>query len=297
MSSKITHMEDVAAQSPGASLALTIAAVGLENVQTQIQFQGKTLPAKAQANVSLIDPQSRGIHMSRLYKIITEIHARELNWAALTEALESMLATHANLSDAGELEFAFEYPILRAALASETEGWRVYPMRFKVRMAKGQPLLKQIEVRVLYSSTCPCSASLSRELIRAQFESEFKEQTLTREQMAEWLTKASSIAGVPHSQRSEAIGWFTVTTDVSPMALIDAMENALQTAVQAAVKRDDEQAFAQRNAHNLMFCEDAVRRLKAAFLKSTDVADFTFEVRHFESLHPHDVFAKITKNS
>jgi len=44
-----------------------------------------------------------------------------------------------------------------------------------------------------------------------------------------------------------------------------------------------------------MFCEDAARKLKAALLKRSDVADFSIEVRHFESLHPHDVVAKVKK--
>jgi GTP cyclohydrolase I len=44
-----------------------------------------------------------------------------------------------------------------------------------------------------------------------------------------------------------------------------------------------------------MFCEDAARKLKWAFMKRDDVADFMIEVRHFESLHPHDVVAKVRK--
>ena len=46
--------------------------------------------------------------------------------------------------------------------------------------------------------------------------------------------------------------------------LIDDVEAALGTAVQTAVKRADEQAFALANGQNLMFCEDAARRLNLA---------------------------------
>ena len=74
------------------------------------------------------------------------------------------------------------------------------------------------------------------------------------------------------------------------------MEAALGTPVQSAVKREDEQEFARRNAQNLMFCEDAARRLKAKFMNNEKVTDFFFEVRHFESLHPHDVVAQVSKN-
>jgi GTP cyclohydrolase I len=45
--------------------------------------------------------------------------------------------------------------------------------------------------------------------------------------------------------------------------LIDLVENTLKTPVQAAVKREDEREFARLNGANLMFCEDAGRRLKS----------------------------------
>ncbi len=69
----------------------------------------------------------------------------------------------------------------------------------------------------------------------------------------------------PHSQRSVAeikVQLNHKVTDFPVIALIDAIEDALQTPVQAAVKRADEQEFARLNGQNLMFCEDAARRLK-----------------------------------
>ena len=59
--------------------------------------------------------------------------------------------------------------------------------------------------------------------------------------------------------------------------------------------REDEQEFARLNAANLMFCEDAARRLKAMLAQRADVVDFRGRVEHHESLHAHDavtVFAK-----
>ena len=48
---------------------------------------------------------------------------------------------------------------------------------------------------------------------------------------------------------------------------------ALGTTLQTAVKRADEQAFALANGQNLMFCEDAARRLHAALLDEPAAAD------------------------
>ncbi len=55
--------------------------------------------------------------------------------------------------------------------------------------------------------------------------------------------------------------------------------------MQTAVKRADEQAFAALNGQNLMFVEDAARRIEAALVGYQNPG---IQVRHLESLHPHD---------
>jgi len=76
--------------------------------------------------------------------------------------------------------------------------------------------------------------------------------------------------------------------------LIDAIEGALKTPVQTAVKRVDEQAFALLNGRNLMFCEDAARRIQRALAQDERISDFRVRVSHHESLHPHDAVAIAT---
>ena len=78
--------------------------------------------------------------------------------------------------------------------------------------------------------------------------------------------------------------------------LIDAIERALATPVQAAVKREDEQAFAKLNAENPMFCEDAARRIRAALDADARIAGYHIVASHHESLHPHDAVAVAQTN-
>jgi len=215
----------------------------------------------------------------------------------LNEALEQMLVSHQDLSDAGQIALSFELPVLRPALVSGEQGWRSYPLVYKVSAKNGERKMR-LQTRVLYSSTCPCSASLSRQVMQEQFRKTFREPEVRSAQVLEWLGRAESMAAVPHAQRSEAICEFEFDGSLSfpsTVSLIDEMEDALGTPVQAAVKREDEQEFARRNAQNLMFCEDAARKLKSALLGRKELADFQIEVRHFESLHPHDVVAKVGK--
>ena len=82
--------------------------------------------------------------------------------------------------------------------------------------------------------------------------------------------------------------------DSTVLVQVDALEGALGTPVQAAVKREDEQAFAELNAANLMFCEDAARRVAAVLSSDPRVEHYDATVSHYESLHPHDAVARVS---
>lgn len=290
-------LSDVAVLPPEKNLELTLDEVGVENVQSQIQIQGLTLPARANASVNLVDKKSRGIHMSRLFQILMRLQDQELSWPWLSECLEQMLTTHEKLSDAGRLDVSFELPVLRKALLSDLRGWRNYPVTYSV-VNKNETTELKLTVRVLYSSTCPCSASLSRQAMQERFLQDFAGTHLDLNAIGEWIRSQAANIATPHSQRSEALCEFFFNPEggfPSAISLIDRVEEALGTPVQTAVKREDEQEFARLNAQNLMFCEDAARKLKWAFEDHPELTDFRIEVRHFESLHPHDVVAKVRK--
>ena len=75
----------------------------------------------------------------------------------------------------------------------------------------------------------------------------------------------------------------------------DEIENSLKTPVQATVKREDEQAFALLNGSNLMFCEDAGRRIQTALNHDERILDYWARCTHYESLHPHNAVSVVTK--
>ncbi len=293
MDPKFKKLSDVALSAPTAALQLPLAEVGLEDVATQVRVAGALTPARAQAKVSLINSGARGIHMSRLFRILSDLHSQDLSWAWLGSCAEQMLASQKSLSDSAELSVGFDWLTERKALLSETLGWRSYPLVYTAAI-KSAEVRFSLSMRILYSSTCPCSASLSQEAVSERFVAEFANQTLDTDRVAEWLAQTAAVA-VPHAQRSEAVCEFGIDPAIgnpSPLTMIDTIENALGTPVQAAVKREDEQEFARRNAQNLMFCEDAARRLQSALMKRSDIVDFSIEVRHFESLHAHNVVAR-----
>ena len=154
-------------------------------------------------------------------------------------------------------------------------------------------------MEVPYSSTCPCSAALSRQLIQELFRRDFAEGKVDADAVFEWLGTEEGILATPHSQRSVAqvrVLLDHTEGDAFPItALIDSIEGSLKTPVQTAVKRVDEQEFALLNGQNLMFCEDAARRLKQALNPQGCYKEFWLRVNHLESLHAHNAVAIVTK--
>ncbi|MFV8258045.1 GTP cyclohydrolase FolE2 [Bdellovibrio bacteriovorus] len=254
------------------------------------------IPARVDAKVSLDKKPSRGIHMSRLYLLSQELLTKsELSLGLLGTVTTEFLRTHEDLSTKALVQVQFEAPLIRKALKSANQAWRSYPVITSAFNEEGQ-ISYFVEVVVTYSSTCPASAALSRQLIQDGFKQNFStDKPLDFDVVHSWLGTPQGIVATPHAQRSFARVKAEVGANYNYGDLIDIVEEALQTAVQGAVKREDEQEFALRNGQNLMFCEDAARRVKEALDAKADVLDYVAEFSHVESLHPHNAVSHISK--
>ena len=281
-----------------------LAWVGMNDIEMPVRIedeQGVEIQSTAlvTAYVNLVDPNVRGIHMSRLYLHLDQaFRDRPISPAALRQILRAFLDSHEGLSDRALVRVDFDYVTRRPALASDNEGWRRYPVSMIGTLDDNEFQL-ELGVEILYSSTCPCSAALSRQLIQEQFRKDFEDHSaLDFNEVMAWLGTEEGIGATPHSQRSAA----EVRVRLAPsfqmfplIDLIDGIEGALKTPVQATVKREDEQAFARLNGSNLMFCEDAGRRVQTALNSDERILDFWARCTHFESLHPHNAVSVVTK--
>jgi GTP cyclohydrolase I len=239
----------------------------------------------------------RAIHMSRLYRLLCDsAESERLGTASLEKLLRAMVGSHADCGSArARLVLSFELLCKRPALVTPgLHGWNAYPVRLEAAWRDGRFTL-DAQVRVTYASTCPCSAALSRQLVADAFDARFAAHaTVATADALAWLQDHATLA-TPHSQRSIAdiqVRLPAGPPDLGLLRLIDQAEAALGTPVQAAVKRADEQAFARLNGQNLMYVEDAARKLQAALAGSFAVT--RIDVRHLESLHPHDAFARVS---
>jgi GTP cyclohydrolase IB len=297
----LRRMPDVAGESPAHAGRLD--QVGMDAIEmpvlvAQADAAAQRVSARVAAFVDLADPDARGIHMSRLYlHLDRHLSAEPLTPCALRRVLRDFLDSHAELSRRAEVRIRFDHLIRRASLASHHSGWRAYPVEIVARLGE-EGFAAELAVGVQYSSTCPASAALARQLIQEQFARDFADRkSIDRDEMLAWLGSEEGIVATPHSQRSTADVRVKLAHgfDFPIVDLVDLIEDALKTPVQTAVKREDEQAFALANGQNLMFCEDAARRVQRALDADERVADFRVRATHHESLHPHDAVAVATK--
>jgi len=285
-------LPDVAAQA--ARQALPLEWVGMCGIALPVFIEGQRLAAKADAGVSLDDGDARGIHMSRLYLGLEALEQQNLSPAVLRQVLKRFLDSHEDLSETAYLNIQTDLLLRRSALVSPLAGWKTYPVTVSAQL-KNKVFHVELKIDVAYSSTCPCSAALARQLIQQQFVDDFANKPLQHADVLAWLGSTQGIVATPHSQRSTAQLHLHLDEFVDELPLtsiINDAEAALGTAVQTAVKRADEQAFALANGQNLMFCEDAARRLNLALRRSPGVSEFHVRVIHAESLHAHDAVAE-----
>jgi GTP cyclohydrolase I len=166
------------------------------------------------------------------------------------------------------------FPMRVQSLRSGLSGYQYYDIALEL-VDTGGKRQKFIHLDYVYSSTCPCSLELS------------EHARIQRGQLA-----------TPHSQRSVARISVEVDCDAGCLwfeDLIDACRRAVPTETQVMVKREDEQAFAELNAANPIFVEDAARLFCEQLRADPRVGDFRIVASHQESLHSHDAVSILTE--
>jgi len=250
---------------------------------------GTVMNHDTEASMYIYFPKGKaGINMSRLYQILQE----EADGMVIDSAfIKTMLGRlRRDLRDDEKdplypesfLKLRLNYALRQNSLKSKNSGWQYYQTVLEAQEDKNGKVRLFITVHYEYSSTCPCSLSMSK-----QYEAEH----------AQNLTLEGNGIAVPHSQRSEAKCTVEVAIDEKFYIedLVDLLREAIPTETQSFVKRIDEQAFAVLNASNPMFVEHATRRLSVVLNGDKRILDWAVSVEHWESLHSHNAVAVIRK--
>jgi len=256
----------------GANVA--IQHVGIHNFKVPMMIrtrEGEPLQIHASVTGTVsLDAYKKGINMSRIMRTFYEYDESELNPQTLQQVVYSYL-TNLESSNA-RIAIAFDYPLKQQSLRSGLAGYQYYPVVLETVVTAERGVRQFIHLDFVYSSACPCSYELS---VHANL---FR-----------------GVAAVPHSQRSVAKISVEYDGDFLIEDLVDIAREKLQTETQVMVKREDEQAFAELNAANLKFVEDAVRLLYEGLDSDGRILDFRVFASHKESLHSHDAISVIVK--
>ncbi len=249
--------------------------VGISNFRLPIPYRTRdngdlTLETSVTGTVSL-EADKKGINMSRIMRSFYTHAEKSFSFEVMEAALDDYKSDLESFD--ARIQMRFSFPMKVESLRSGLTGFQYYDIALELVETAGQRR-KIMHLDYVYSSTCPCSLELSEHARR------------TRGQLA-----------TPHSQRSVA----RISVEALPgdclwfEDLIDLCRRAVPTETQVMVKREDEQAFAELNAANPIFVEDAARLFAQGLEDDPRVGDFRVVASHQESLHSHDAVSVLTE--
>ena len=254
--------------------AVPIQQVGIHNFRLPLNYKkrdGKTIELETSVTGSVsLEAHKKGINMSRIMRSFYDHKDEIFSIDKIKDVLETY-KENLKVFDS-RIMLKISYPIKQKSLRSGLQGYQYYDVVFEGDLTKDGEFKKYIHFDFVYSSACPCSFELS-----------------------EHAEKYRNRATVPHSQRSVA----RVSVRFDDMLWVEDLQElclaALQTETQVMVKREDEQAFAEKNGSYLKFVEDAVRLLYDKLNSESRIKDFKIVASHNESLHSHNAISVIVK--
>lgn len=250
--------------------------VGISNFRLPIRFRTRDngdlqLETSVTGTVSL-EAGKKGINMSRIMRTFYKHADKTFSFEVIERALDDYKADLQSFD--ARIQMRIRFPLMVQSLRSGLQGFQYYDIALEL-VESGGVRKKIVHLDYVYSSTCPCSLELS------EHARQFRGQLAT-----------------PHSQRSVA----RISVELAHGAgvlwfedLIEMARAAVPTETQVMVKREDEQAFAELNAANPIFVEDAARLFCEQLLKDPRVGDFRVLASHQESLHSHDAVSLLTE--
>ncbi|EPX76245.1 GTP cyclohydrolase FolE2 [Salipiger mucosus] len=249
--------------------------VGISNFRLPIHYHTRDngdlmLETSVTGTVSL-EADKKGINMSRIMRSFYRHAEKTFSFEVIEAALDDYKSDLESFD--ARIQMRFSFPMKVESLRSGLSGYQYYDIALELVETAGVRR-KIMHLDYVYSSTCPCSLELSEHARRE------------RGQLA-----------TPHSQRSVA----RISVELAEgdclwfEDVIDMCRAAVPTETQVMVKREDEQAFAELNAANPIFVEDAARLFAERLQAEPRVGDFRVLASHQESLHSHDAVSVLTE--
>lgn len=267
----MTDLPDIQISKP--EIKIPIKEVGVENVKVPcILTKQKGDFISILANVSMrtnLTKNIKGISMSRFLETLKKYLDIPLRHNLIKDIMKEI--SDKVESSCSFMKFEFEFPVDRSSPLSNN----IFPIYHKCRFeARYNSITKKFRffqgVIFQYSSYCPCSAELSKDLMN------------------------KNIIAFPHAQRSFANIIIEIKENVYIWLedIISVLEQSLKTLPYPIIKRPDEQEIARIAGANLMFVEDAIRSISLNLNLMENIKDWYISCVHEESIHTSEAIAR-----
>lgn len=253
-------MKDV--QNELAKVKLPIKKVGINKLvwPLSVKIQGDLQPTVAKFDMAVdLDKEIRGTHMSRFIETLKDIKILE------QKSLEKILSDLKNRLKSKKSYLKVEFTGFINKTAPKSKKQALVDIECAYIANLGKNLKVNTFVKVPINTLCPCSKEISK-------------------------------YGA-HNQR--AIVSIEVSSNkVFPLEkLVEIADLGASTPIYSLLKRVDEQHVTEQAYENPMFVEDAVREIGLALEQLTELDWYNVSVESIESIHNHNAFACIEKNS
>jgi GTP cyclohydrolase-4 len=286
-------LEDLQASRPEVRIGLSRA--GVRGISKAIRLRWgdaeKLIAAEIDCAVDL-DPEQKGVHMSRFPELFEEaIEDVVIGEAFLVEELAEHIARHiVDRQRAGraEVRISARYPLERRTPITRLATQEMVAL-IGVAAASERGTRRLVGVEATGINACPCAQGLVRgrageRLLEAGFDDADVERILQLVPLA------------THTQRGRGTLYVGTASHVNAEELVAIVESSMSSPIYELLKRPDE-LFVVEHAHlQPRFVEDSVRiALKSAVERYDALDDDDFVLArqvNFETIHNHEVLAE-----
>src|SRR5213080_2644826 len=286
-------LEDLQASAPEVQLGLSRA--GVQGVEKAIRLRWggaeKLIAAVIDCTVDL-DPQQKGVHMSRFPELFEEaIDEVVLEEAFLVEELAEHIARHIVARQAAgraEVRISARYPLGRTTPVTGLATQELIAL-IGIAAASEAGVRRVVGVEATGINACPCAQGLVRGRAAERLaEAGFDELDVDR--ILELVPLAT------HNQRGRGTLYAGTDARVNAEDLVAIVEGSMSSPIYELLKRPDE-LFVVEHAHlQPRFVEDSVRiALKSALERYDGLHEDDFVLArqvNFETIHNHEVLAE-----
>src|SRR5262245_54007320 len=282
-------------QSSEPEVRIGLSKAGVRGVNKAIRLRRgrheKLVFAEISCSVEL-DPQQRGVHMSRFPELFEQtVDQLVMDEALLVEELAEHIARAVVARQhtlRAEVEVTARYPLERETPVTRMRTQEMVSL-IGIAAASEHGTRRLIGVEATGINACPCAQGLvrgraSERLLEAGFGPDDVDQILELVPLA------------THNQRGRGTLYVGTDRPINAEDLVDIVERSMSSPIYELLKRPDE-LFVVEHAHlQPRFVEDSVRvALKDALESYAELADDDFlwsRQVNLETIHTHDVLAE-----